>query len=58
MSHKSALDTAVVRWAKGARKPRTRQMLNLTGMTTLDGAFWGMLFGLIFFVPFLGSGPS
>ncbi|GAA1552696.1 DUF1269 domain-containing protein [Kribbella sancticallisti] len=48
-------DAAVVSWAEGAKKPKTRQLHNLAGAGALGGAFWGMLFGLIFFVPLLGA---
>ena len=47
-------DAAVVSWPKGKRKPRTRHLNDLVGIGVLDGAFWGFLFGLIFFVPLLG----
>ena len=47
-------DAAIVTWAEGARKPKTKQLHSLTGSGALGGAFWGMLFGLIFFVPLLG----
>jgi uncharacterized membrane protein len=48
-------DAAVVSWAEGKKKPKTRQLNNLAGVGALGGAFWGMLFGLIFFVPLLGA---
>jgi uncharacterized membrane protein len=47
-------DGAVVTWPEGRSKPRTRQMHNLAGAGALGGSFWGLLFGLIFFVPLLG----
>jgi uncharacterized membrane protein len=47
-------DAAVVSWPEGKRKPRTRHLNDLVGTGVLDGAFWGFLFGLIFFVPLLG----
>ena len=47
-------DAAIVSWAEGASKPKTKQALNLAGVGALQGAFWGMLFGLIFFIPFFG----
>lgn len=47
-------DAAIVSWAEGERKPRTRHLNSLAGLGALDGAFWGLLFGLIFFVPILG----
>ncbi len=48
-------DAAVVFWAEGAKKPKTRQARSLVGAGALGGAFWGMLFGLIFFIPLLGA---
>jgi len=47
-------DGAVVTWAVGAKRPKTRQMHSMAGAGALGGAFWGMLFGLLFFIPFLG----
>jgi uncharacterized membrane protein len=47
-------DGAVVSWAEGAKKPKTRQVHDLAGAGALGGGFWGLLFGLIFFVPLLG----
>jgi len=47
-------DAAIVEWAEGKKKPKTRQAIDLVGAGALSGAFWGMLFGLIFFVPFFG----
>ena len=47
----------LVSWKDGARRPKTQQLHNLAGAGALGGAFWGLLFGLLFFVPlwFLGS---
>ena len=48
-------DAATVSWLKGQKKPKTAQIMHLgTIGGSLDGAFWGMLFGFIFFVPLLG----
>ena len=47
-------DAAIVTWATGKKKPKTRQLNSLTGFGALQGAFWGMLFGLLFFIPILG----
>jgi uncharacterized membrane protein len=47
-------DAAIVSFPEGAKKPKTRQLNNLTGAGALGGSFWGLLFGLIFFVPLLG----
>jgi uncharacterized membrane protein len=47
-------DAAIVTWPEGAKKPKTKQLISLAGIGALNGAFWGMLFGLIFFVPILG----
>ena len=48
------VDAAVVSWPQGAKKPTTRHAADLTAAGALDGAFWGTLLGLIFFMPFLG----
>jgi uncharacterized membrane protein len=37
-------------------KPRIKQMTNLVGAGAWGGAFWGMLIGLLFFMPWLGMG--
>lgn len=47
-------DAAIVTWPEGAKKPKTRQLASTTGAGAMSGAFWGMLFGLILWVPFLG----
>jgi uncharacterized membrane protein len=47
-------DAAVVSWEEGAKKPRTRQLKNLTSAGMLGGSFWGLLFGLVFALPVLG----
>ncbi len=47
-------DAAIVEWPAGRRKPATRQLTDLVGPAALGGAFWGFLFGLLFFVPLLG----
>jgi uncharacterized membrane protein len=43
----AVLDAALVSWPEGRGKPRSRQLRDA------GGTFWGMLFGLAFFVPFL-----
>ena len=52
----TVLDAALVRWPKGKNRPSTRQVILPSGTQLLDGTFWGMLFGLIFFVPVLDTG--
>ena len=49
------LDAALVSWPKGKTRPRTRQIVWPMRTQLLDGTFWGMLFGLIFFVPVLDT---
>jgi uncharacterized membrane protein len=49
-------DAAVVTWPEARKKPQTTQLSSMSGTTALGGAFWGFLFGLIFFVPLLGMG--
>jgi len=47
-------DAAVVAWDEGRKKPETKHLADMTGPGALGGAFWGLLFGLIFFVPLFG----
>lgn len=47
-------DAAVVNWEPGRKKPKTHEMHSGKKIGTLGGGFWGLLFGLIFFVPILG----
>jgi uncharacterized membrane protein len=47
-------DAAIISWPVGKKGPQTHQLYNLAGVGALGGAFWGFLFGLIFFVPLLG----
>jgi uncharacterized membrane protein len=49
-------DAAIVEWPEGKKKPATRQLHDLVGPAALHGAFWGLLFGIIFFFPFLSIG--
>ncbi len=48
-------DGAILTWPLGARKPKTKQLNQLNGVSTLGEAFWGMLFGLLFSVAFFGA---
>ncbi len=50
----SLLDAAMVTWPQGQSKPKTKQLFSLRGIGTMEGAFWGTLFGVIFFVPLFG----
>lgn len=47
-------DAAIVTWPEGKKKPKTQQLHSMGGLGALNGAFWGFLFGLIFFIPILG----
>jgi uncharacterized membrane protein len=47
-------DAAVVSWELGRKKPKTRELGSTAGAGALGGGFWGLLLGLIFFVPLLG----
>ena len=49
------LDGAVVSWPPDKKKPKTRQLHSTTGAGAIGGAFWGLLFGLIFFIPLIGA---
>lgn len=48
-------DAATVKWEEGKKKPHTRQLASATPEGMLNGSFWGLLLGLIFFVPLLGA---
>ena len=47
-------DAAVVSWEPDRKKPKTRELHSMKKAGALGGGFWGLLFGLIFFVPILG----
>ena len=53
-------DAALVVWPQGGRTPKTMRLNSLAGPGALADVFWGMLFGLIFSVPFFGLalGPA
>jgi uncharacterized membrane protein len=50
----AVIDAAAVCWPKGKSRPSTQQATPPVGPITLDGVFWGMLFGSIFFEPVIG----
>lgn len=47
-------DAVVVSWPADKKQPRTHQLASTTGTATAGGAFWGLLLGVIFFVPLIG----
>jgi uncharacterized membrane protein len=47
-------DAAVASWPEGRRKPRTWQARDVVGPAALSGAFWGLLFGILFLLPIAG----
>ncbi|MBZ0187160.1 MAG: DUF1269 domain-containing protein [Candidatus Obscuribacterales bacterium] len=49
------VDAAVVTWRPGHKKPSTHQLVPTISIGALDGAFWGMLFGFLFFMPLIGA---
>jgi uncharacterized membrane protein len=48
-------DAASVRWETGASRPTTRQLHSLVGVGAFGDMFWGMLFGVLFYVPLIGA---
>ena len=46
---------ATVSWERPSKKPQTRQLRGTTLEGNLGSSFWGLLFGMIFFVPLLGA---
>ena len=51
-------DAATVAWELAWNKPRTRQLVGTVPAGGLDNSFWGLLFGMVFFVPLLGAATS
>ena len=49
-------DAACVTWPRGAKQAKSDLLAAFAGPRALAGPFWGMLFGLIFFVPYFGPG--
>ncbi len=47
-------DAAFVTWPRGAKQAKSDLLGVFAGPHALAGQFWGMLFGLIFFVPYFG----
>ena len=52
--HLIALDDAAVVVRKEDGKVKVKQAVSLVGEGALGGAFWGMLIGLLFWMPWLG----
>jgi uncharacterized membrane protein len=48
------LDDAAVVVRREDGKVKVKQVVNLVGEGALGGAFWGMLIGLLFFMPWMG----
>jgi uncharacterized membrane protein len=48
-------DAATVSWDLVWKKPSTRQLTGTEPDGNLGSAFWGLMFGMIFFVPLLGA---
>ncbi|MBD8079568.1 DUF1269 domain-containing protein [Cellulosimicrobium arenosum] len=49
------IDTAVVSWPEGAKKPTTRHGQQGEWRGAGWGAFWGFLLGMLFFIPLIGA---
>jgi uncharacterized membrane protein len=51
-------DSAVAEWPPENRRPMTYQVGAVSGDAMLSGAFWGLLFGVLFLAPLAGlTGP-
>jgi uncharacterized membrane protein len=48
-------DAAVVAWETKQRKPRTEQVSSPALTGALDPGFWGLFFGLVFYLPLLDA---
>ncbi len=53
--HVVTLEDAAVVVRKPDGKVKVKQAVNLVGEGALGGAFWGMLIGIIFWMPWLGA---
>jgi uncharacterized membrane protein len=51
----TVVDVATVSWAKDATRPTVQPWSTAPEPEALGPAFWGLLFGLVFFVPLLGA---
>ena len=47
-------DLAMVTWEPGVKNPKTKQTNGPISNGALSGAFWGLLFSRIFFIPSFG----
>ena len=47
-------DGAVLTWPANRSRPRTRQLQSIALTAAVGDAFWGILFGTVFFIPTLG----
>ena len=47
-------DAATVSWPQGQKKPKTKELTSAGWVGASMGGLWGLLFGLLFFVPLLG----
>ena len=54
-AHEDVHDAALVCWAPGTGKPRTRVLPDLASDEALGDGFWGVLFSLIFYSPLIGA---
>lgn len=48
-------DAAVVAWPTGRRRPQSYQAGTAVGTAALSGAFWGLLFAILFLLPLVGE---
>jgi uncharacterized membrane protein len=48
-------DVAVVDWPADSSRPQCYQVGTTAGTSELTGAFWGLLFGLLFLLPLAGQ---
>jgi uncharacterized membrane protein len=48
-------DAASVVWPRGTSRPTTHQLTGLAAGEALGASFWGLLFGLVFYVPLLDA---
>jgi uncharacterized membrane protein len=54
----SVLDVALLHWSTNQRRPSMRHGISDIGLAKMDRCFWGMLFGLTFFIPIIGGSSA
>jgi uncharacterized membrane protein len=52
------VDAAEVSWPRGTRTPRVENLRTAATSGSVNDSFWGLFFGLVFFMPLIGAAVS